>query len=63
VDNVKITFYQFPFKINAENRFDNIVNVPDLLTLAAMKAFALGGSNKWKDYVDLYYLLKFHFSY
>ena len=35
--------------------------MPDLLTLAAMKAFALGQRNKWKDYVDLYFIMKdFH---
>lgn len=34
----------------------------DLLTLAAMKAFALGRRSKWKDYVDLYFIIKFHFS-
>ncbi len=25
-----------------------------------MKALALGGMAKWKDYVDLYFLLKYH---
>jgi hypothetical protein len=34
--------------------------MPDLVTLAAMKAFALGGRAKWKDYVDLYFLLMDH---
>ena len=33
-----------------------------LLTLAAMKAYALGRRSKWKDYVDLYFLLTEHFS-
>lgn len=28
-----------------------------------MKAFALGGRAKWKDYVDLYFLLKNHYSF
>jgi hypothetical protein len=37
--------------------------MPDLLTLAAMKAFALGRRAKWKDYVDLYFILKFHFAF
>jgi len=32
--------------------------MPDLSTLAAMKAFALGRRSKWKDYVDLYFLIK-----
>jgi hypothetical protein len=27
-----------------------------------MKAYALGRRNKWKDYVDLYFILKFHLS-
>ena len=32
--------------------------MPDILTLAAMKAFALGRRAKWKDYVDLYFIMK-----
>ena len=32
--------------------------MPDLLTLAAMKAYALGRRAKWKDYVDLYFVMK-----
>ena len=36
--------------------------MPELIDLAAMKAFALGGRAKWKDYVDMYFLLKDHFS-
>jgi len=31
------------------------------LTLAAMKAYALGRRAKWKDYVDLYFIInKYH---
>lgn len=36
--------------------------MPRLLTLAAMKAYAMGRRSKWKDYVDLYFLIKYHFS-
>lgn len=36
--------------------------MPNLLTLAAMKGFALGRRSKWKDYVDLYFLIKNHFT-
>ncbi|MBW6441419.1 hypothetical protein K0B04_00730 [Patescibacteria group bacterium] len=32
----------------------------DVLTLGAMKAFALGKRAKWKDYVDLFFILKIH---
>jgi len=62
VNGVKITFFYYPFEIQHPEKFQNIILMPSLLTLAAMKAYALGGRNKWKDYVDLYYLLKDHFS-
>lgn len=35
---------------------------PNSLTLAAMKAHALSRRNKWKDYVDLYFIIKDHHS-
>jgi len=34
--------------------------LPSLLDLSAMKAFALARRAKWKDYVDLYFILKEH---
>ena len=41
--------------------FDDTVKIPDILTLAAMKAYALGRRAKWKDYVDLYFTMqKYH---
>jgi hypothetical protein len=61
INGVKITFFQFPYKIDFNKRFEDVVRVCDLLTLAAMKAFALGQRNKWKDYVDLYFIMeKYH---
>lgn len=62
IKNVKFTFYEYPFPIHAKTNFDNIIKLPDLLTLAAMKAYALGRRSKWKDYVDLYVIIKDHFS-
>jgi len=32
------------------------------VTLGAMKAYALGRRPKWKDYVDLYFIIKDHCS-
>lgn len=58
IDGVKFTFFQFPYRINFSESLDGIVKLPDILTLAAMKAFALGRRAKWKDYVDLYFILK-----
>lgn len=60
-NGVKLTFFQFPFDIPAKTKFDSL-RMPDLLHLAAMKAYALGRRAKWKDYVDLYFLLRDHFS-
>ena len=33
--------------------------MPNIDHLAAMKGYALGRRSKWKDYVDLYFLLRF----
>lgn len=50
-----------PYQIKFNKKLDDIINMPDLLTLAAMKIFALGRRAKWKDYVDLYFIIKdFH---
>ena len=62
VEDVKMTFFNFPFSIKATIDFENIIKMPTLLDLSAMKAFALGGRAKWKDYVDLYFLLRDNFS-
>jgi hypothetical protein len=62
-NGVKITFFSFPYKVPISSELKGIIKMPDLLTLAAMKAFALGRRAKWKDYVDLYFILKFHFAF
>ena len=61
IDGVQFTFFQYPYKLNFSKKFEDIIRMPDLLTLAAMKAFALGRRAKWKDYVDLYFIIeKYH---
>lgn len=62
VNDVKFTFFQFPFNIEAVINFNDYFRMPSLLDLAAMKAFALGRRAKWKDYVDMYFILHDHFS-
>ena len=62
VNNVKVTFFQYPFPVKADNKFEGYFRIPSLLQLAAMKAYALGRRSKWKDYVDLYFLLKDYYS-
>ena len=58
VNNVKVTFFQYPFPVEPTARYEQIFRLPSLLQLAAMKAYALGRRSKWKDYVDLYFLLR-----
>jgi len=58
VHDVKFTFFQYPFQINATEKLADILKLPTLLDLAAMKAYAMGRRSKWKDYVDLYFLIK-----
>lgn len=62
INDVKFTFYQYPFKIAAKEKLEDILRLPNLIDLAAMKAYALGRISKWKDYVDLYFILKDHFT-
>ena len=62
VNSVKMTFYSYPYQIPHSLYFEDFVSMPELPDLAAMKAFALGRRAKWKDYVDLYFILKYHYS-
>ncbi len=62
VNGIKITYFSYPFPVSAKKKFENKIDMPDLLDLAAMKSYALGQRSKWKDYVDLYFLLKEHFT-
>ena len=55
---VKITFLNYPFELKSLEELDGVIKIPNLLTLAAMKAYALGRRAKWKDYVDLYFIIK-----
>ncbi|MBI4837051.1 MAG: nucleotidyl transferase AbiEii/AbiGii toxin family protein [Candidatus Portnoybacteria bacterium] len=59
---VKITFFRYPLWINYSEDLAKVIRVPNLITLAAMKAYALGKRAKWKDYVDLYFIIKNHHS-
>ena len=58
VDGIKFTFFHYPFPIKLSEKIDKIISMPDIETLAAMKAYALGRRAKWKDYVDLYFIIK-----
>jgi hypothetical protein len=63
IDGIKVTFFMFPFIIKPEVFWETgQINLPRTIELGAMKAYALGRRSKWKDYIDLYFLLKFNLS-
>ncbi len=62
INDVKVTFFYYPYPVEHCEMLNSIISMPSLLSLSAMKAFALGRRAKWKDYVDIYFLLKEHFS-
>jgi hypothetical protein len=62
INGIKTTFFYFPYLIQHPEKVGQYISIPTLLTLASMKAFALGRRAKWKDYVDLYFILRDHYS-
>lgn len=61
VKGVRFTFFHYPYQITFPKSFKDYIKMPSLLTLAAMKAHALGRRAKWKDYVDLYFIMRDHY--
>lgn len=62
INDVKVTFFQYPFHVEVNSSYESFFRMPSLIDLAAMKAYALGRRSKWKDYVDLFFLLRDHFT-
>jgi len=61
IQDTKVTFFHFPFDVQHPLFWDKgRITLPAIKDLGAMKAYALGRRSKWKDYVDLYFILKFH---
>jgi len=54
---VKFTLYSYPYDV-PEYIGDEMLRVPSLLDLWAMKAFAIWQRAKRKDYVDMYFILQ-----
>lgn len=62
INKVKITFFSYPYSIQHPIKIDSFITIPSLLSLAAMKAYALGRRAKWKDYVDLYFIIRDYYT-
>lgn len=60
IRDTNVTFFYFPFDVGHHTIWARgQIKMPEIIDLGAMKAYALGRRNQWKDYVDLYFLLKF----
>ena len=63
IEETKLTFFYFPFPIQPKILWQTgRIKLPGIEELGAMKAYALGRRSQWKDYVDLFFLLKFKLS-
>jgi hypothetical protein len=63
IEQTKVTFFYFPFAIKPLVYWERgHIKLPGILDLGAMKSYALGRRSKWKDYVDLYFIFRFHLS-
>ena len=62
INKVKITFFSYPYSIQHPIKIDSFITIPSLVTLAAMIAYALGRRAKWKDYVDLYFIIRDYYT-
>lgn len=62
INEIKVTFFNYTYEIEHSLSLEQNLSYPSLLSLASMRAYALGRRAKWKDYVDLYFILKDFYS-
>ncbi len=59
VNGVKLTYFSFPFPVPVDLPWPRAsIGMPEPAVIGSMKAYAMGRRCKWKDYVDIYFLLK-----
>lgn len=58
VDSIKFNFVKYPYPLIFKLNKINNVNVASIKEIALMKSSTLGGRASFKDYVDLYFILK-----
>lgn len=57
-DNISVTFFHDDYPIIFPPRPTETISLMNLKDLASNKAFVIGKRGKWRDYFDLYFLLK-----
>lgn len=58
VDDVKVTFLSYPFPVVAPLVSTDGVRLLSVKEIATTKAYSIGRRGTYKDYVDLYFILK-----
>ena len=58
VGGVTITFFSYPFSVFQRRLVWEAVKILPISTIAVMKAYALGRRATYKDYIDLYFILR-----
>ncbi len=56
--NIKVTFYYDGYSSDRDTIKTGSIDLLSLQDLASNKALTLNGRGKWRDYVDLYFLIK-----
>lgn len=58
VDDIKITFLRYPFPALLPKKKVQGVNLLSVKEIAATKAYTIGRRGAFKDYIDLYFVIK-----
>lgn len=58
VDSIKITFLEYPYPVSAPYVTWKNIHLLSAREIAVTKAYTIGRRGSWKDYVDLYWVLK-----
>jgi hypothetical protein len=60
INGIHATFLKFDNPVKHPLMYEQLISMPDDLTIGAMKAFAIGNRSKWKDYADIHFILQKH---
>jgi hypothetical protein len=60
--DIKLTLLHYPFPHLHKPRLLNGLKILDVRDVASSKAYAVGRRGAWRDYVDIFFLLKNHLS-
>ncbi|OAA19111.1 nucleotidyl transferase AbiEii/AbiGii toxin family protein [Kosmotoga sp. DU53] len=58
INNVKVSFFEYPYKIITNFSYFNSLKIASVLDIAAMKLSAIAGRAEKKDYYDIVEILK-----